>query len=52
MTGYYDFLWAGLDIEKINLELQDFQNRSSSEDSDRTIFKTGSKSMNAAEKEK
>ncbi|XP_053268003.1 dynein axonemal heavy chain 5 [Pleuronectes platessa] len=27
VTGYYDFLWAGLDIEKMNLELQDFQNR-------------------------
>ena len=25
--GYYDILWVEVDIEKINLELQDFQNR-------------------------
>ncbi|XP_069368231.1 dynein axonemal heavy chain 5 isoform X1 [Paralichthys olivaceus] len=27
VAGYYDFLWAELNIEKMNLELQDFQNR-------------------------
>lgn len=27
VTGYYDILWADLNIEKINTELQDFQNR-------------------------
>ncbi|KAM3593194.1 uncharacterized protein V6R79_007624 [Siganus canaliculatus] len=27
VAGYYDILWADLDIEKINTELQDFQNR-------------------------
>ncbi|KAM6971581.1 LOW QUALITY PROTEIN: dynein axonemal heavy chain 8-like [Tautogolabrus adspersus] len=27
VTGYYDILWAELNIEKINTELQDFQNR-------------------------
>ncbi|XP_056221074.1 dynein axonemal heavy chain 8 [Seriola aureovittata] len=27
VTGYCDLLWADLDIEKINTELQDFQNR-------------------------
>ncbi|XP_076014466.1 dynein axonemal heavy chain 5 [Genypterus blacodes] len=27
VTGYYDILWADLNIEKINGELQDFQNR-------------------------
>ena len=25
--GYYDILWADVNIEKINNELQDFQNR-------------------------
>lgn len=27
VTGYYDILWADLNIEKINTELLDFQNR-------------------------
>ncbi|KAM7390019.1 hypothetical protein PAMA_008269 [Pampus argenteus] len=27
VAGYYDILWADLNIEKINSELQDFQNR-------------------------
>ncbi|KAM8731517.1 dynein axonemal heavy chain 5 [Acanthopagrus schlegelii] len=27
VAGYYDILWADLNIEKINTELQDFQNR-------------------------
>lgn len=27
VAGYYDVLWADLNIEKINAELQDFQNR-------------------------
>lgn len=27
VTGYYDILWAELNIEKINTELQDFQNK-------------------------
>ncbi|XP_042366785.1 dynein axonemal heavy chain 5 [Plectropomus leopardus] len=27
VAGYYDILWADLNIEKINAELQDFQNR-------------------------
>ncbi|XP_026217964.1 dynein heavy chain 5, axonemal [Anabas testudineus] len=27
VSGYYDILWADLNIEKINTELQDFQNR-------------------------
>lgn len=27
VTGYYDILWTDLDIEKINSELLDFQNR-------------------------
>ncbi|XP_067341566.1 dynein axonemal heavy chain 5 isoform X2 [Channa argus] len=27
VAGYYDVLWADLNIEKINTELQDFQNR-------------------------
>lgn len=27
VSGYYDVLWADLNIEKINTELQDFQNR-------------------------
>ena len=25
--GYYDILWMEVDIDKINSELQDFQNR-------------------------
>ena len=28
VNGYYDILWVDVDIEKINVELQDFQNRS------------------------
>ena len=27
VSGYYDILWSEVDIEKINNELQDFQNR-------------------------
>ncbi|KAG7231381.1 hypothetical protein INR49_012221 [Caranx melampygus] len=27
VTGYYDILWSDLNIEKVNTELQDFQNR-------------------------
>jgi len=27
VNGYYDILWAELDIEKINQELLDFQNK-------------------------
>ncbi|XP_030612273.1 dynein heavy chain 5, axonemal [Archocentrus centrarchus] len=27
VAGYYDILWADLNVEKINAELQDFQNR-------------------------
>ncbi|XP_029979746.1 dynein heavy chain 5, axonemal [Sphaeramia orbicularis] len=27
VSGYYDILWADLNIEKVNTELQDFQNR-------------------------
>ncbi|KAK2859784.1 hypothetical protein Q5P01_004404 [Channa striata] len=27
VAGYYDILWADLNIEKVNTELQDFQNR-------------------------
>lgn len=27
VNGYYDIQWADLNIEKINSELQDFQNR-------------------------
>ncbi|NXI42561.1 DYH8 protein, partial [Galbula dea] len=27
INGYYEILWANVDIEKINTELQDFQNR-------------------------
>ena len=27
VNGYYDILWVDVDIEKINQELQDFQNR-------------------------
>ena len=27
VTGYYDIPWTEVDIEKINLELQDFQNK-------------------------
>ena len=27
VNGYYDILWVDVDIEKINVELQDFQNR-------------------------
>ena len=27
VNGYYDILWTDVDIEKINLELQDFQTR-------------------------
>lgn len=27
VSGYYDILWADLNIEKINSELLDFQNR-------------------------
>ncbi len=27
ISGYYDVLWTDVDIEKINNELQDFQNR-------------------------
>ena len=27
VNGYYDILWSEVDIEKINNELQDFQNR-------------------------
>ena len=27
VSGYYDIQWADLNIEKINTELQDFQNR-------------------------
>lgn len=27
VAGYYDILWADLNIEKINNELQDFQNK-------------------------
>lgn len=27
VAGYYDILWVDLNIEKINTELQDFQNR-------------------------
>ncbi|GCC34759.1 hypothetical protein chiPu_0013235 [Chiloscyllium punctatum] len=27
INGYYDVLWTDLDIEKINAELLDFQNR-------------------------
>ena len=27
VNGYYDIMWTDVDIEKINLELQDFQNR-------------------------
>lgn len=27
VTGYYDILWVDVDIERINSELQDFQNR-------------------------
>lgn len=30
VAGYYDILWADLNIEKISVELQDFQNRCSS----------------------
>lgn len=30
VAGYYDILWADLNIEKISAELQDFQNRCSS----------------------
>lgn len=30
VAGYYDILWADLNIEKISAELQDFQNRWSS----------------------
>lgn len=29
VAGYCDILWADLNIEKINTELQDFQNRCS-----------------------
>ena len=28
INGYYDILWQEVDIEKINQELLDFQNRS------------------------
>ena len=28
VNGYYDILWGDVDIEKINNELQDFQQRS------------------------
>ena len=27
VNGYYDILWSEVDIEKINLELSEFQNR-------------------------
>ena len=27
VNGYYDILWVDVDIEKINVELQDFQTR-------------------------
>ena len=27
VNGYYDILWTDIDIEKINAELQDFQNK-------------------------
>lgn len=27
INGYYDIMWAEVDIEKINVELQDFQTR-------------------------
>jgi dynein heavy chain len=27
VNSYYDVLWSDVDIEKINVELQDFQNR-------------------------
>ena len=27
INGYFDILWLEVDIEKINAELQDFQNR-------------------------
>ncbi len=27
VNGYYDILWTEVDIEKINVELQEFQNR-------------------------
>lgn len=30
VNGYYDILWADINIEKINNELLDFQTRSSS----------------------
>lgn len=32
--GYYDILWQDVDIEKINNELQDFQNRFAVSNSD------------------
>lgn len=31
VAGYYDILWADLNIEKINNDLQDFQNKYSRE---------------------
>ena len=27
VSGYYDILWVDVNIEKINVELQDFQSR-------------------------
>lgn len=33
VAGYHDILWADLNIEKINTELQDFQNRFGTETS-------------------
>ena len=27
VNGYFDILWSDIDIEKISLELQDFQTR-------------------------
>ena len=27
VNGYYDIMWTDVDIEKINLELLEFQNR-------------------------
>ena len=27
IDGYYDIIWADVNIEKINAELQDFQNK-------------------------